>query len=407
MKMATLALEYRRLLISQTIDDNGPGTIPRDFETLLDFIGDKGTEVSKTNHLLPMRSLGDLNARLAHPIELALKRPRQISYPHISALYLLLRATGLGRVEGTGNKPRLTLDDAALAAWRQLNATERFCTLLEAWLLRVDPEVMGEAGFRFRRPIGEWHHFFQKISAGGLRIAGDRAQEQMMPYSPGLINLAMLELFGLMTVQHGHPQAGRGWCIAQVQRTPWGDALLQVLADHPLISAYDLDENADFGELQELLQPFFPAWQNNLKLSVASFRDGLYIFKVSLDRIWRRIAIPGQDSMDNLSDAILAAYDFDHDHLYEFTYKNRFGQSTSIHHPYMDEPPFTTEVLIGDLPLQPGVAMTYVYDFGDHWEFDVKFEQIDPVDRRMRKYRILEVHGEAPEQYPSWDDDED
>lgn len=73
----------------------------------------------------------------------------------------------------------------------------------------------------------------------------------------------------------------------------------------------------------------------------------------------------------------------------------------------MDEPPLATDVMIGELPLQPGIAMTYGYDFGDHWEFDIKLEQIDTVDRRMRKYQILERHGESPEQYLSWDEDED
>ncbi|MDH3601192.1 MAG: plasmid pRiA4b ORF-3 family protein [Candidatus Tectomicrobia bacterium] len=42
--------------------------------------------------------------------------------------------------------------------------------------------------------------------------------------------------------------------------------------------------------------------------------------------------------------------------------------------------------------------MTYLYDFGDHWEFDVQLERIDPVDPRMRKPRILETHGRAPKQ---------
>lgn len=409
--MARLTPEEQHLLTSPTIDDNGPGSILRDFETLLDFVGSAGTAVSKTNNVLPLKSLGHLNARLVHPIELGLKRPLQRSYPHISALYLLLRATGLGRVEGGGNKPRLVLDDAVLASWRQLNPTERFCTLLETWLLRADPEMLGEWSFHARPPMSEWRVFFQKIPARGLRIAGDRSQEQLLSYSPGLINLAMFELFALVTVQHGKPQAGQGWCINRVQRTPWGDALLHVLANHMLsmdsLMRYDRSDEADFGELQDILQPFFPAWQHNLELPVEAFQDGVYVFKVSLGRIWRRIAIAGKASMDRLSDAILEAYEFDHDHLYKFSYKNRFGQSASIHHPYMDEPPFAPEVLIGDLPLRPGVAMTYVYDFGDYWEFDVRLERIDPVDRRMRTYRILEAHGESPEQYPSWDEDED
>jgi hypothetical protein len=218
----------------------------------------------------------------------------------------------------------------------------------------------------------------------------------------------MCELFGLVNVLHGKPQEGQGWRIERVQRTPWGDALLHVLAEHLLsidiFMRSGFSDETEFGELQDILQPFFPAWQHNLELPVDEFRDGVYIFKASLGRIWRRIAIPGKETVDSLSDAILEAYAFDHDHLYKFSYKNRFGQTASIHHPYMDEPPFTSEVLIGDLPLEPGVAMTYVYDFGDYWEFDVKLERIDPVDRRMKTYRILESHGKSPEQYANWDE---
>jgi len=49
--------------------------------------------------------------------------------------------------------------------------------------------------------------------------------------------------------------------------------------------------------------------------------------------------------------------------------------------------------------------MTYLFDFGDHWEFDVMLECIGAVDRKVKKPRLLETHGKAPEQYPSFDDD--
>ena len=42
------------------------------------------------------------------------------------------------------------------------------------------------------------------------------------------------------------------------------------------------------------------------------------------------------------------------DHLHRFSYRNRFGTTVHIHHPFMDEPPFTDEVTIGQLPLRPG-----------------------------------------------------
>jgi hypothetical protein len=55
---------------------------------------------------------------------------------------------------------------------------------------------------------------------------------------------------------------------------------------------------------------------------------------------------------------------------------------------------------IGDLPLRPGEAMTYLYDLGAQWKFDVQLERIDPVDPRQGQARIVEVHGKAPVQYP-------
>lgn len=48
--------------------------------------------------------------------------------------------------------------------------------------------------------------------------------------------------------------------------------------------------------------------------------------------------------------------------------------------------------------------MLFVYGFGDKWEFDVALERIDPVDPDVQKPVVLESHGEAPEQYPSWEE---
>src|SRR6266446_2616631 len=121
-----------------------------------------------------------------------------------------------------------------------------------------------------------------------------------------------------------------------------------------------------------------------------STRDGTYIFNVSLGRVWRRIAVQGRHDVDKLSDGILDAFEFDDDHLYTFSYQSRFGTLTSIHHPALDEPPLTSEVRIGEVPLRLGASMTYLYDFCDRWEFDVRLERIDPIDRTMRKARILD-----------------
>jgi hypothetical protein len=148
-----------------------------------------------------------------------------------------------------------------------------------------------------------------------------------------------------------------------------------------------------------MLQPYFPEWQNNLYVPEWAFRKGTHVFKVTLwEGLWRRIAIPADETLDELASTILDAVEFDHDHLYTFTYQNRFGVTEHINHHYMDEGPWTSEVLVGDTPLKIGQAMTFVFDFGDWWEFEVTLERVDP-DMAPKKPVVLEAEGEPPDQY--------
>jgi hypothetical protein len=341
---------------------------------------------------------------MTHPIQLGLKRPLQQSYPHLDALYLLLRAAGLGHITGARSQQRLALDAESLESWWQLNPAERYLTLLETWLLRARLDIVGHRIGRGQPPIAKWHRFFQDVSKRGGRIAGNPRVERSLPYNPGLLVAALLELFGFMTIEHGTPSPGKGWTLVEVQPTPWGKAMLHLLVDKLMDFDFlwrmeEEPEDREFGELQALLQPYFPAWRDNLQVSSVGFQDGIYLFRVSLGRLWRRIAIPAQRYLDDLSDSILHAFEFDSDHLYKFDYPNRFGSITSAYHPDMDEAPVTTEVRIGDVPLRPGTSMVYVFDFGDNWQFDVELERIDPVDLAMRQATLVDSHGEAPRQY--------
>ena len=114
--------------------------------------------------------------------------------------------------------------------------------------------------------------------------------------------------------------------------------------------------------------------------------------------------IVGSMTTGTLAEAIINAFEFTHDHLYQFSYRNPFGVETRINHPYLEEEPLTSEVLVGDVPLREGQSMIYLYDFGDQWEFDVTLERVDPADAAARDPIILDGRGEAPDQYPSWDE---
>lgn len=397
--------KHEQVLRDLTIDESGPGTVLHDFEAFLTFIKERELSVTPM-HQLRRRVLPEINARLARPLQLGLKKPQQKSYPHVHGLYLLVRALGLTCVEGTSKKPLLVVDDAVYQVWQGLNPTERYCTLLETWLLRGHPEIIGERGrswFRIPETFKDWQWFFLRVPDGGLPIAGDKDAETSLRYTPGWHNLGLLEMFGLISVRHGPPEPGKGWRIERIDRTPLGDALLALLrarffGDIRDISQLEAEEKVPFGVLQPALQPYLPEWRNNLSVPEWTFREGVHVFKVSWGWLWRRIAIPAGHTLDALASAILNAIAFSHDHLYEFTYQNRFGVLERVSHPYVEEGPWTRDVLVGDVPLRVGQTMTYVFDFGDWWEFDVTLERVDP-GMAIEKPVVLEKHGEPPEQY--------
>ncbi len=86
--MAALTPEDQRMLSTQPMDNGEPGTVVRDFETLLVFLGDSTPTVNSKHHRLPMGSLTPLNAQMTHPMQLGLQRPQQRAYAHPHALYL-------------------------------------------------------------------------------------------------------------------------------------------------------------------------------------------------------------------------------------------------------------------------------------------------------------------------------
>ncbi len=100
--------------------------------------------------------------------------------------------------------------------------------------------------------------------------------------------------------------------------------------------------------------------------------SGTYIFKVSLGRFWRTIAISGEDSLDQLHLAIQEAFNFDNDYLYAFSLDQlKLNPRKSFNDLRGGDYPFEDEAIIGKLNFYEGQRFLYVFDFGDWWDFDL------------------------------------
>lgn len=372
------------VLDNVVVDEHGPGTVLHDFEAFLAYVEEHDVRLTDMyqlrRHMLP-----EINARLTIPLRHGLTHPLQQSYPHIHGLYLLLRASGLTIVEQAAAGPLLIIDEQVHGSWETLNATERYCTLLETWLLRGNPEIIGEGARPSYDPLDEFDkclRFFLRIPEDGLQVGGEDGSERLLRQRPGRHHLGLLELFGLIRIESGPPEQGKGWRITRVERTELGEALLARL--HSEFQTRPADYNLPrkgamipFGVLQAALQPSFPEWKQSLTIPGWTFRDGTHRFEVTLGPESYRTKALACQSLDHLASAIVDAFKFDPDHFYCFSYRDRFGVERHIYHPSLEEEPQTDETMVGDVPLHIGQSMIFLFDCGKCWKLQVTLECVD------------------------------
>ena len=146
----------------------------------------------------------------------------------------------------------------------------------------------------------------------------------------------------------------------------------------------------------------------------------VYVLKVALDHteeIWRRIAIRGGQTLDDLNNIIYDAFDREEEHLYTFYIPSKFIKSKSrnviLHssveytHPsnlensfmFDEEPDNTAEASIESLNLYEGQKFLYLFDFGDQWWHEIIVEQIDGKTDNEKYPRIIKRNGDSPPQY--------
>ncbi len=106
----TLADQCQRLLTEPQIVPGSPGTILKDVDTLLEFVGLDGIVTKSRNASLPTERLPELNLKSSHPIELGLKRALLRDYPNLAGIFILLRVMDLLQMKGN----RLLVCPAAL-----------------------------------------------------------------------------------------------------------------------------------------------------------------------------------------------------------------------------------------------------------------------------------------------------
>ena len=150
-----------------------------------------------------------------------------------------------------------------------------------------------------------------------------------------------------------------------------------------------------------------------------------YRLKVSLlgrPRLYRVIETSENATLENLHNAIFDAFGRYDPHLYSFFLTRK--DTKSVHSIYQ-APEFThprntedfmgfgqpkrsaAKTRIGDLDLAAKDVFHYLFDFGDDWWHRIRVESVAEVPGQGKFVNLVKSVGEAPRQYPDYDEDDD
>jgi len=149
----------------------------------------------------------------------------------------------------------------------------------------------------------------------------------------------------------------------------------------------------------------------------------VYVFATSLvgfPGVRRTIAVRSDQTLVDLHDALQFAFEWDDDHLYSFWLDGKFWSRAGdeyTHPRQAAEPnplgafvigpaPRSADVRLDRIELTKGHRIAYLFDFGDEWRVRLTLRQVTDDDGQQYP-RLLKSVGDAPPQYPDYEEVED
>ncbi len=148
----------------------------------------------------------------------------------------------------------------------------------------------------------------------------------------------------------------------------------------------------------------------------------IYGFIIQLEedrRVRRVIELLAEQTLADLQVAIQQALGWDNDHAYTFFMSGADDDPRfALHSPDFEtwdyeadeDWPTADEITLAELGLSLGHTFLYLFDYGDQHRFTLQLGAVTtlpPEKVQAQTYpRLVESRGEAPPQYPEWDDDE-
>jgi hypothetical protein len=416
-----------------------------DFMKFCHFIDEKNPTLSARKGALGKNALFEINSLIENRRDVTAPNYQQESYPVINLMFVLAlngelyqkKGNEKGKVYLTATERKNEFDD--------LNAFEKYAFLLDIFWTRYD---LNELTRWERTTVDQVVQTIagsdpgKKLKKGAF--SGRKDYDPLFSYATVIIQY--FSYFGLCTyspIVTDKPLSKYDDSIQAVIPTEFGVSLCKILSEEifaywniPFNKKFYFDENfvpgiplsgiyfgneeerikvenlhnqrkkAGYIPLFKYLAGAFPlgTLNNTVTTEVNRAVKGNFIFKVSLgSKIWRKIRLSSNHTLNDLHLIIQEAFHFDNDHLYTFFMDARRYSDNAYNSPWNSESPYADEAIIGKLLLYQGKKILYLFDYGDSWEFDVQLLKINEDERPVERPEIIEIKGEAPPQYDDWE----
>ena len=137
-----------------------------------------------------------------------------------------------------------------------------------------------------------------------------------------------------------------------------------------------------------------------------------HVFRASLSpRLYRDFEVSSTDKLDELAGVIVQYFGFDFDHAFGFYSKltGNVFESPVQYELFADmgesEARSVKRTRIVDAFPKVGAKMTFLFDYGDNWQFRIEVIGRNRKEPGISYPRLLKAIGPAPEQYPDPDDE--
>jgi hypothetical protein len=137
-----------------------------------------------------------------------------------------------------------------------------------------------------------------------------------------------------------------------------------------------------------------------------------YTFRASLvgwPGVSRTVAVRGDQTLVDLHSVLQAGFGWDEDHLYSFWLSGKFWGDVASEYStpgWCAQGQRSARKRLERLGLSVGQKIAYLFDFGSEWRVRLTLAKVTPADEGSYP-RLVASRGEAPPQYPDYDEELD